>query len=144
MAAQTGNLGRARMEAQKGLERELLVENVQEKNRRLSALQDLVNQSESNEFTRRTTALNNLGTQQNYQGQVDTARKQYNQGQASAERAGQVGAIFGAQGAMTGLTGGLRAEEIASRINAEVIANTKKQTEIYEKAMEAYQKSLKK
>lgn len=107
-------IARARSLGQSALERDLMLANVAERNKRLGEYQGLASEIDQNRFNRMTASASNLGNLSLGQQQMDIAARQnyqdflmkarddvlkrqiFNLGQLGQEKAGQIGMIFGA------------------------------------------------
>lgn len=83
----------ARNQAQQGLERDLFIENVAEKQRRLQGLQELAQNQQKTEL----------------------GKQEYNLGQQASELAARLGGKFNTIGTVGGLSSGIRAEDLAAQ-----------------------------
>lgn len=135
--AQRRLLGQDTIREGRNLERDLLVKNIDIKQAAQNAFNSLVTNTESNKASRTNAASNTLASttladesQRNAakagalgaQATVSTnlgdrlrAIKEFNLNQAAAEKAGQIGSIFGGIGAITDQRGLLAGEEFANQ-----------------------------
>lgn len=99
----------------RNLERDLLVKNIEAKRMAREQFGNLTSQVEGARAARTANATSQLGALSTSQG--DTLRKlgEFNLNQAAAEKAGQIGSIFGGIGTITGQTGLLRGENMANQ-----------------------------
>lgn len=115
VAARNDPIVRERVQQQRGLERDLLVQNIAEKAKARQAFTDLVTGRSDETFRRQTSANQNLSTSQMSADLYGRGGQEINQQAKSQELGTRMGALFGGIGATTGLLGGYRAEDFAGK-----------------------------
>lgn len=123
--------------------RDLLIANVDEKQKRLEGLSTYVAGLDEREFAKKKSSLDGWTSgEQNKQG-FETMATQYNQGQRASNTAGRVAAELGGLGAYTGLLGGVKAEDKAQSNLDRAMKFYEESQRTAREASDAYQKSLK-
>ena len=97
-AAQFRDLNRDRLGATQGMERDILLENINVQDRRRQALSDLIQQQEGREFSQQNTALQGLQGLTAAARNDELEREQFNIGQQANLVAGQQALYFGGMG----------------------------------------------
>jgi hypothetical protein len=115
VAARSNPLMRERIQAQRGLERDLLVQNIAEKAKARQAFTDLVTGRSDETFRRQSSANQALGTAQQASDIFTRGGQELNQQAKSQELGTRLGTLFGGIGATTGMLGGYRAEDFAGK-----------------------------
>lgn len=136
VAARSNPIMRERVQAQRGLERDLLVQNIAEKAKARQAFTDLVTGRSDETFRRQTSANQNLGTAQMSSDLFARGGQELNQQAKSQELGTRLGALFGGIGATTGMLSGYRAEDFAGK----GLDEAKRQFDEYLKSVEKISK----
>lgn len=115
LSARYNPIYRDRADQQRGLERDLLIQNIQEKDAARQAFTNLVSNRVDAANQRQTTANTNLFGASSNADQFSRAGQLANQAAAGSEAATRVGTGLGAMGTVSGLLGGFRAEDFAQK-----------------------------
>jgi hypothetical protein len=140
-----GNIfARDRASAQRGLERDFVLKNVDVKNQALTNFGGYVRGLESDESTRRQNASNNLAGQTNVQTDRDFGKQQFNLGQKQNKVSANLSAQLGGAGLAAGAIQGEMGSDAAFKNVQAQLELAKKQLEESQKQTDIYSKSLSK
>jgi hypothetical protein len=138
-AAQARDLIRDRGDAVRGLERDILLENIGIQDARRNAFANLIAQQEGREFAQQQAALQGLQGLTQSARQDELARQQFNLGQQANLLSGQQALFFGGQGLIDARRNAIQNARLARQQQQAAIDNANAQAQAAQQAAMAQQ-----
>lgn len=123
------DLARDRMAGVQGLERDIMLENINIQNQRRNALANLIGATEGREFGQQQQALQGVQALTTGARQDELAREQFNLGQQDKLLAGQQALMFGGMGLVDARRNAIQNARLAEEQNRIAIQNANAQAE---------------